>query len=47
MNEIYVLLYAVLYKLSYLNLQFNYTPAFHRAKFLGLIVKRGDTNRFL
>ena len=47
MNEIYVLLYAVLYKLSYLNLQFNYIPAFHRANFLSLSVKKGDTNRFL
>ena len=47
MNEIYVLLYAVLDKLSYLNLRFNYTPAFHRANFLSLSVKKGDTNHFL
>ena len=47
MNEIYVLLYAVMYKLSYLNLQFNYIPAFHRANYLSLRVKKGDTNRFL
>ena len=46
MNEIYVLLYVVLDKLSYLNLQLNYIPAFHRANFLSLSVKKGDTNRF-
>ena len=34
MNEIYVLLYAVLDKLSYFNLQFNYIPEFHRANSL-------------
>ena len=33
MNEIYLLLYVVLDKLSYLNLQSNYIPAFHRANF--------------
>ena len=33
MNEMYVLLYAVLDKLSYLNLQFNYIPSFHGANF--------------
>ena len=47
MNEIYLLLYAVLDKMSYLNLQFNYIPAFHRANFLSLRVKKGDTKRFL
>ena len=47
MNEIYVLLYAMLYKLSYSNLQFNYIPAFRRANFLSLSVKKGDRNRFL
>ena len=47
MNEIYVPLYAVMYKLSYLNLQFNYIPAFHRANFVSLSVKKGDTNCFL
>ena len=47
MNEIYVLLYPMLYKLSYLNLQFNYTREFHRAKFLSLGVKKGDRKRFL
>ena len=46
MNEIYVLLHAVLNKLSYLNLKFNYIPAFHRANFFSLSVKKGDTNRF-
>ena len=46
MNEIYVLLYAVLYKLSYLNLKCNYTSAFHRSNLLSLSVKKGDTNRF-
>ena len=47
MYEIYVLLYAMLYKLSYLNLQFNYIPAFHGANFLSLRVKKGDRDRFL
>ena len=47
MNGIYVLIYAVLYKLSYLNLQFSYIPAFHRANLLRLSVKQGETNRFL
>ena len=47
MNQIYVQLYAMLNKLSYLNLQFNYIPAFHRANFLSLRVKKGDTNHFL
>ena len=36
----------VLYKLSYLNLQFIYIPDFHGANFLSLSVKKGDTNRF-
>ena len=40
MNGIYLLLYAVLYKTSYLSLQFNYIPAFHIANFLSLSVKR-------
>ena len=47
MNKIYVLLYVVLYKLSYLNLKFNYIPAFCIANFLSLSVKKADTNRFL
>ena len=47
MNEIYVLLYAVLYKMSYLNMQFNYIPVFHEANFLSLIVKKGDIKRFM
>ena len=46
MNEIYVLIYPMLYKLSYLNLQFNYITAFHRANFLILSVKKGDKDRF-
>ena len=46
MNEIYLLLYTVLNKLSYLNMQFNYIPAFHRANFLSLSEKKGDTKRF-
>ena len=46
MNEIYVLLYMMLYKLSYLNLQFNYIPAFNSANFLSLSVKKGNRNRF-
>ena len=46
MNEIYVLVYLMLYKLSYFNLQFKYIPAFHRDNFLSLSVKKGDTNRF-
>ena len=33
MNEFYPLLYAVLNKLSFSNLQFNYTPGLHRANF--------------
>ena len=37
----YVLLYLMLYRLSYLNLQFNYIPVFHRANFLSLSVKKG------
>ena len=36
----------MLYKLIYLNLQFNYIPAFHRANFLSLSVKKGGRNRF-
>ena len=40
MNEIYVLLYPTMYKLSCLNLLFNYIPAFHRANFLSLSVKK-------
>ena len=40
MNEIYVLLYEVLGKLNYLNLQCKYILAFHRATFLSLGVKR-------
>ena len=47
MNEIYVLIYPILHKLSYLNLQLNYIPAFHRANFLSLSVKKGDRDRFL
>ena len=47
MNEIYVLIYPILHKLRYLNLQFNYIPAFHRANFLSLSVKKGDRDRFL
>ena len=47
MNEIDVPVYVVLDKLSYLNLQFNLIPAFHRANSLSLSVKKGDTNRFL
>ena len=37
----------MLYKLSYLNLQFNYILVFHRANFLSLSVKKGDTKSFL
>ena len=47
MNEIYLLLYVVLNKLSYLNLQFNYIPAFHRANFLSFGRGKGDTKHFL
>ena len=36
----------MLHKLSYLNLQSNYIPEFHRANFLSLGVKKGDRNRF-
>ena len=47
MNEIYLLLYAVLDNLSYFNLQFNYIPEFCRANFSSLSVKKGDTKSFL
>ena len=47
MNEIYLLLYAVLHKLNYLNLQFNFTPGLHSANCLSSNVKKGDTKRFL
>ena len=47
MNEIYVLKYPMLYKLSYLILQSYYIPAFHIANFLSLSVKKGDRDRFL
>ena len=47
MNKIYVLLYAVQQKLSFLNMEFNYIPAFHIANFLSLSVKKGDTKLFL
>ena len=47
MNEIYVILYPMLHKLSYLNLQFNYTRLLHRANVLSFGVKKGDTKRFL
>ena len=40
MNEIYVLIYAMLNNISFLNLQFNYIPDFHRANFLSLSVKK-------
>ena len=40
MNEIYLLVYAVLDNLSYLNMQLNYIPAFLKANFLSLSVKR-------
>ena len=43
MNEIYVLIYLVLDKMIFLNLRFNYIPTFHRANFLSLSVKKGDT----
>ena len=46
MNEIYLLLYAVLDKLIYLNLQFDHIPALHRANLLSFTVKKGDTKRF-
>ena len=46
MNEIYVLLYPIVYKLSYLNLQFIYIQTFHRANFLSLSVKKGERDRF-
>ena len=47
MNEIYVLIYALIYKLSYLNLQFNYIPDFRRANFIIFNAKKVDTNAFL
>ena len=47
MNDIYLLLYDVLDKLSYFNLQFNYIQAFHIANFLSFSVKKKDTKHFL
>ena len=47
MNENYVLLYQVLDELSFLNLQFNFTSRLHRANYLSLSFKKGDTKRFL
>ena len=47
MNEFCVLLYVMLYKMRYLNLNFKYIPVLHRANFSSLSVKKGDTNRFL
>ena len=47
MNEIYVLIYPMLHKLGYLNLQFNYISRLHSANFLSLSVKKGDRDRFL
>ena len=47
MNEIYVLLYAMLDKLSYLNLQFNCLSRLHRTNFLCFRVRMGDKQRFL
>ena len=46
MNKIYLLLYAVLDNLGYLNLKFIYTPGLHRAKFLSSIVKRETQSVF-
>ena len=46
MNEIYLLLYSVMYKLSYLNLQFNNIPAFHRDNLLSFSIKKEDTRNF-
>ena len=47
MNEVYLLIYAIMDKMSYLNLQFNYTPGLHKANFLSFSVKKRDTKHFL
>ena len=47
MNEIYIVRYAVLHKLRYLNMKFKYTPGLHRANDLSFSVKKGDTKHFL
>ena len=36
----------MLYKLSYLNMQFNYNSQLHRANFLSLSVEKGDREQF-
>ena len=47
MNDSFLLLYQVLDKLSYLNLQFNYTTRLHRANFLSFSGEKGDRKCFL
>ena len=46
MYEFFLLLYQVLYKLIFMNLQFNYTTRLHRANFLSFSEKKGDTKIF-
>ena len=46
MNDFFVLIYVILYRLNYLNLLFNYTSRFHRVIFFGMSVKKGDRERF-
>ena len=47
MYAFFLLLYQMLYKLKYLNLQFNYNTRIHRANFLSFSGKKGDTKHFL
>ena len=46
MNEILLILYQVLNKLKFLNLQFNYTSWLHKSKFLSFSGKKGYRMRF-
>ena len=47
MHEILLLLYQVLYKMSFLNMKFNYTTPLHKANFLSFSGKKVDRKRFL
>ena len=46
MNEIFHLLYQVMYKVIFLNLKFTYTTRLHGANFLSFSGKRGDIKYF-
>ena len=47
MNEVFLVLYQVMDKLSFLNLQFNHTSWLNRANSLSFSEKKGDTKHFL